>query len=191
MVNGQRLLTMPWLPQNDLLGDGRVRLFVTHGGLSSLVEAVYHSKPVVVIPVSLDQPSNAAVVESKGLGVRLELVDPALADSLAAAVRRVLGDPEFSKRAGHASAVLNDLYGSETATERASRAIEHVVKYGDRHLKTGAFDLSLWQFLMFDVFAFLLISVILLIATGLLWLIVLLRCCRRKCSRTQTKEKSH
>ena len=27
-----------WTPQNDLLGDGRVKAFVTHGGLNSIYE---------------------------------------------------------------------------------------------------------------------------------------------------------
>lgn len=38
-----------WTPQNDLLGDGRVRAFVTHGGLNSIYEARPHPKPPLCI----------------------------------------------------------------------------------------------------------------------------------------------
>jgi len=58
---------MTWLPQNDLLANDRVRLFISHGGFNSLIEAVYHAKPVIVFPILFDQPDNAAVVRAKGI----------------------------------------------------------------------------------------------------------------------------
>lgn len=33
------LQVVEWTPQNELLGDGRVKAFVTHGGLNSIYEA--------------------------------------------------------------------------------------------------------------------------------------------------------
>ena len=36
-----------WLPQQDILGHPKLRLFVTHGGQSSFQEALCHKKPVV------------------------------------------------------------------------------------------------------------------------------------------------
>ena len=44
---------MLWIPQNDLLADRRVKLFVSHGGLNSIVEYVYHAKPLLIIPLDL------------------------------------------------------------------------------------------------------------------------------------------
>jgi len=44
--------------------------------------------------------------------------------------------------------------------------IDHVIKYGDRHLRTGAYELSIAQFFMFDIFAILLaagVSVLLVV----------------------------
>ena len=32
------LQVVEWTPQNELLGDGRVKAFVTHGGLNSIYE---------------------------------------------------------------------------------------------------------------------------------------------------------
>ena len=51
---------LAWVPQNDLLGDGRLAAFVTHGGINSIYEAAYHGVPVAGIPIFGDQPDNVA-----------------------------------------------------------------------------------------------------------------------------------
>ena len=56
---GKNILTLPWIPQNDLLAHPSNRLFVTHCGISSTYEAAIHGVPVVAIPLNLDQPANA------------------------------------------------------------------------------------------------------------------------------------
>ena len=43
--------TMTWLPQNDVLAHPNVKVFVTHGGYNSIIESIYHSKPMVVFPI--------------------------------------------------------------------------------------------------------------------------------------------
>jgi UDP:flavonoid glycosyltransferase YjiC (YdhE family) len=43
-----------------------VKLFVTHGGLSSLGEAVYADVPMIMIPFTADQPRNAYMMEDAG-----------------------------------------------------------------------------------------------------------------------------
>jgi len=45
-----------------------VKLFITHGGLHSIEEAVYNAKPVVGIPLFADQLSNMKIVERNGFG---------------------------------------------------------------------------------------------------------------------------
>jgi 2-hydroxyacylsphingosine 1-beta-galactosyltransferase len=177
----RRVLLMPWIPQNDLLADARVRLFVTHGGLNSVVEAVYHGKPLVVLPVSLDQPANAAVVAAKGYGVRLNLdsAEPDIATALTTAIHTVLSDGSYAERVRHGSLVMRDR--RDTPAERVSYAIDHVIKYGDEHLRTGAFQLSTWQYIMFDLFAAVAAAfVILTCCAGLICRAALRRCCSRR-----------
>jgi UDP:flavonoid glycosyltransferase YjiC (YdhE family) len=49
------VLTRKTLPQNSILEHKNVKLFITHGGQTSLQEGVLHKKPMIVIPTYPDQ----------------------------------------------------------------------------------------------------------------------------------------
>jgi len=66
------VMLLPWLPQQDLLGHPEARLFITHGGLFSNQEAVYHGVPVITLPVFADQPLNGQKMEDDGYGLCLD-----------------------------------------------------------------------------------------------------------------------
>jgi glucuronosyltransferase len=59
------------LPQQDLLAHPNLKVFVTHGGLLSLQEALYHQTPLVGIPLGNDQKPNMLRAEKKGYGKTL------------------------------------------------------------------------------------------------------------------------
>ena len=61
-----RVKVVRWAPQNDLLGSGRVDLFITHGGANSVLESAYHGVPVVVMPAGAEQPGGAGGREARG-----------------------------------------------------------------------------------------------------------------------------
>ncbi len=50
---------LKWLPQNDLLGHVKTKLFITHSGGSSQFEALYHGVPMVMFPMFSEQHYNA------------------------------------------------------------------------------------------------------------------------------------
>ncbi len=59
----------PFLPQRELLREAE--LFVHHGGVSSLTEALYYGVPMIVMPFSSDQFNVAADLERHGFGAVL------------------------------------------------------------------------------------------------------------------------
>jgi MGT family glycosyltransferase len=48
-------------------------LVITHGGLNSILESIYFAKPMIVIPITGDQPANANLVEYFNLGLILTI----------------------------------------------------------------------------------------------------------------------
>jgi len=180
-----RIKLMSWIPQNDLLADPRVHMFISHGGLNSVIESVYHAKPLIIFPIHGDQPSNAAAAEAKGLAIRMDFGDFS-SETLLSNIDKLLHDPSYKRNARLSSAILRDR--PHTAAQRVSAMIDHVIKYGDEHLRTGAFKLTTAQFFMFDIFVFLLTACIAVILTVILMCYCGYRTCRRCCcSRKKLK----
>jgi len=179
-----RVKLMPWIPQNDLLADPRVRVFISHGGINSIIESVYHAKPLIVFPITVDQPFNAAAAESKGFAIQMDIGD-FTSDALLSNIITLLTDPTYERNAHLASAIMRDR--RDTPAQRVSAMIGHVIKHGDRHLRTAAFELSTLQFFMFDIFA------VLLATCAIVLLVVVLLCyciCRSCCALYNVGRKS-
>ena len=81
-----------------------VSAVVCHGGLGTVMKALAHGVPLVVVPLGRDQLDNAARVEACGAGLRLS--PGASASRIAQAVRRVLDEPRFRERARHMAAIV-------------------------------------------------------------------------------------
>ena len=63
-------LVVPYAPQPQLLE--RVDAFLTHGGANSVMEALCAGTPLLIVPLSNDQPWQAHLVTQRGVGIRLE-----------------------------------------------------------------------------------------------------------------------
>ena len=90
------LLTMPWLPQQDLLAHPNLKVLVTHGGLGSLTEAIQHKVVVVGIPLTSDQQPNMLRAERLGYGIKVDWNSLSV-DQLLAAITKALRDPEMQQ----------------------------------------------------------------------------------------------
>ena len=62
-----------------------MKVFISHGGLLSLQESIFHATPLLVLPIFADQPRNGMVVDNSGLGRTLvweELTADRIVDAL-------------------------------------------------------------------------------------------------------------
>ena len=142
------VMSLPWLPLNDLLGHPRTRLFITHCGRSVLHEAVFHGVPVLALPVLGEDTANARRIEHLGLGRHLDLFN-LTPDQLADALQELLKNKLYRENAGKVSAMLKAQ--KFNPTETVAFWVEHVLKFGAGHLRSEAMNLSSVQFSMLDV----------------------------------------
>jgi UDP:flavonoid glycosyltransferase YjiC (YdhE family) len=93
-----------------------VSLVVTQGGHGTVNRALINGLPLLVLPLARDQAANAARVEEKGAGLRLDPNAPE--EEIASAVNRLLKEPHFrvaARRLG--DAIRADIDGSTLVSE--------------------------------------------------------------------------
>jgi MGT family glycosyltransferase len=98
-----------------------VDLVITHGGHGTVVRALAGGVPVVVVPISRDQPDNAARVLHHGVGVKVsKRSSPA---RFAAAVQRALADEGLRDRTRD----LAERLAPDVGAPKAVAALEELV----------------------------------------------------------------
>ncbi len=102
----------PYLPLATLLP--RCDLFITHGGFNSVKESLAAGVPMVVIPISADQPYSAARCAALGVGVALGPDDRTPSDVRRAA-RTLLADRAYTRRAREMQRDMAALPGPQQA----------------------------------------------------------------------------
>ncbi|XP_056630898.1 UDP-glucosyltransferase 2 [Diorhabda sublineata] len=149
-----------WLPQQDILGHPNLRAFVTHGGLLSMFETVYHGVPIVSLPVFCDHDSNAAKAVTDGYAIKLDL-STLTAEKLLWAIRKVIHDPKYREEVKRRQYLLMDQ--SETPLQRAVYWTEYVLRHrGAKHLQSPARHLGVIQYYLIDVALVIIFSCILI-----------------------------
>ena len=83
---------MSWLPQNDILGHPKTRLFICHAGLNGILESTYHGVPMILTPFFGDQFYNANTMKQSGVGEVVNLWSMS-SEEFVSLIRKVLGDP--------------------------------------------------------------------------------------------------
>jgi len=92
----ERIVVEPYLPLHEVLADCDV--FVTHGGFNSVKESLSAGVPMVVIPISADQPYSAQRCGDLGVATTIG-PEERTPSRIRGAVHTVLNDPSFTSRA--------------------------------------------------------------------------------------------
>ncbi|XP_052515230.1 UDP-glucuronosyltransferase 3A1-like [Budorcas taxicolor] len=154
---------MDWLPQNDLLAHPCIRLFVTHGGMNSIMEAIQHGVPMVGIPVFEDQDENLLRVETRQFGVSIKL-EQMKAETLALKMKQVMEDKRYKSAAEATSIIARSQ--PLTPAQRLVGWIDHILQTGGAaHLKPHAFQQPWYEQYLLDILLFLL-----MVTLGTVWL---------------------
>ncbi|XP_038060856.1 UDP-glucuronosyltransferase 2C1-like isoform X2 [Patiria miniata] len=170
---GNNTLIVARIPQNDLLAHPKVRAFVSHGGLNSLHESVYHGVPVVCVPVFGDQGDNCVRLRTRGMAVKVDIKN-LMDTTLYEAITEIIQNQRYKDTAVIMSQIAKDRVSGMSPVDETAYWIEYAIKHGTQHLKPRALQLSFIEYFMLDVLA---INVVIVIA-----IIVGIKytCCSRK-----------
>jgi len=181
------IMTVGWLPQQDLLGHKNCRLFLTHGGLNSLMEAVYHGVPVLGLPLTTDQFGNLARTQLEGYGKTLLWKD-ITKDSLQSTLQELLTNPKYSESADSVSELMRD--NIMTPLDRAVYWTEFNLRHkGAKHLRLGSRYLSSYQRAMIDVYGVITAAILLPIVFFVFIVLKCFNCCCRKTKKSTDSKK--
>ena len=102
------------VPQLEVLN--MVDVFVTHGGMNSVSEALVYGVSMVVIPFVSDQPVNAQCIEKLGVGKRLEYSE-VNKDTLKEYVQSVLLDADMKENIAKVQKLIRQAPGNQGGAE--------------------------------------------------------------------------
>ncbi|XP_046662990.1 UDP-glucosyltransferase 2-like [Homalodisca vitripennis] len=147
-----------WVPQSDIIAHPNVRAVISHGGQASTIEAVYFGKPLVVIPFFGDQYQNAKNVVRRGVGLMLDIDNLSQRD-ITYAVKTIMNDTSYTENMRRLSQQFRDR--PMTPLQTAVYWTEYVIRHqGAPHLRPASVSLPLYQYLLLDVIAILVISLV-------------------------------
>ncbi|XP_066971029.1 UDP-glycosyltransferase UGT5-like [Macrobrachium rosenbergii] len=168
---------MKWLPQQDILGHSKLRLFITHGGLFSTFESIYHGTPIIGLPVFADQQSNMRTVERQGWGKTIlwkDLTEDILFEEIIA----IMDNEQMQQHVQLQSRIMRDQPISPQET--VVFWTEYAIRYnGAKHLRCPIADMPWYKIYNMDVWSMMLLLALLMLWIGVQLLRTIIKCFRR------------
>ncbi|CAP28385.2 Protein CBR-UGT-7 [Caenorhabditis briggsae] len=140
-----------WLPQPALVSaDHRLSLFITHGGLGSVMEVAYAGIPAIVVPLFFDQPMNGEMLKRHGGAEVYSKFDLGNSQKLADVVQEML-KPEYAINALRLSNLLQ-----KQPIDPVNRLIKHAEFAAEfkkfQELDPYSRQLNFAQYFFIDIF---------------------------------------
>ncbi|CAI6344987.1 unnamed protein product [Macrosiphum euphorbiae] len=145
----KNVMTRKWFPQRDILLHPNVKLFISHGGISGVYEAVDAGVPVIGFPVFFDQPRNIDNLVDAGMAICMDLLS-VTKETFLNAVLEIFNNDRYQKNAKLVSVLFKDRPMSPV--ESVVFWTEYVLRHnGAAHLKSQALNLKWYQYFLVDV----------------------------------------
>ncbi|KAI3444753.1 hypothetical protein Pfo_001418 [Paulownia fortunei] len=118
-VGERGLVVEGWAPQAQILVHESIGGFVSHCGCSSMMESMKFGVPIIAMPMHLDQPLNARLVENIGVGMEVVRNSTGKLEKevVAAVIRKVVAEG-----------------GGETVQKNARSMSEKIMAKGDEEI---------------------------------------------------------
>ncbi|XP_050437635.1 UDP-glucosyltransferase 2-like [Adelges cooleyi] len=153
----ENVMTKKWFPQRDILLHPNIKLFIGHGGISGVFEAVDAGLPMLGFPLFYDQPRNIANLVDAGMAISLDVMT-VTETQIYESVDKLINDKKYSSNAKLASKRFKDRPMSPGKT--AAYWTEYIVRHnGAQHLKTKAFDLMWYEYYLIDILCLILVTI--------------------------------
>ncbi|GMS85947.1 hypothetical protein PENTCL1PPCAC_8122 [Pristionchus entomophagus] len=182
------LVLSSWMPQNDILNDERITLFITHGGMGSTQETALRGKPGIFIPIFGDQMRNAGMMQHNGLGKVIDKFDLHKPEVVIAAVKDVLSNDSYRKNAARVGKMLAKKPFS--SKEQLIKTIAFAAEYGpSRALRPQSYDMTFVEYHNLDIIAvFVVLALFSLYLTKKVVCCLLTKCFGFKCCKKDEKK---
>ncbi|KAJ6555042.1 hypothetical protein DFH09DRAFT_924442 [Mycena vulgaris] len=114
--SGMGLVCDFWVEQRAILQHSAVGWFLTHGGYNSISEALSQGTPLIVWPITAEQPINAAFIASGPNPLAIELIQVRTGTQLAQSLR---GGPKITGTVEDATAEFKAAFAAVRGAEGA------------------------------------------------------------------------
>ncbi|XP_062124374.1 UDP-glucosyltransferase 2 [Drosophila sulfurigaster albostrigata] len=141
------------LPQRKLLSHPNLKLFITHGGILSIIEAAFSGVPMICVPMYYDQFGNAERMRQAGVAQVLD-IGTMTVESTLQAIKEVIENPTYAQKAKQMATRLRDQ--PMTPLETAVWWTEYVIRHkGAPHMRLSDQDISFMQYYSLDIISML------------------------------------
>ncbi|XP_068156328.1 UDP-glycosyltransferase UGT5-like [Drosophila tropicalis] len=146
-----------YLPQEQILRHPKVKLFITHAGLLSVIETAYYGVPTLSLPLYYDQFINAHRMHSIGLSKTIDFIS-INSEILNQSIQQILYNPSYAINAKKLSTRFRDQPMNPLQT--AIWWTEYVLRHkGAPHMRITEHDLSFMKYYKIDLISIVLLRI--------------------------------